>query len=250
MMQLEQFYCRNYRIGPSESDFRSMYRPSAMLEHMQLAADGDLNAMGISTSEMLEQGLGWMLLATDLSILHPARLDEEVSLFTWSKGSKGVLWLRDFILTNHEGDRIAEARTSWALIDLQKRKPLRPSAMPVEVKAYPEHSLGDIPEKIILPEGRQTRETDRFTARYSSTDSNGHMNNARYADLCCDNLTPVELAAGIRRLQISYYREVHMFEQVIIERTDAADGIIWFRGMAADERGTVFEAKLQLNGAA
>lgn len=246
-MQPEQYYSRAYRIGPSESDYKSMYRPSALLEHMQLAADGDLTSMGITLSEMLDKGLGWMLLTADLTVLRPARLDEEVSLVTWHKGSKGVMWLRDFVLSDIQGNPIAEARTSWALVDLQKRKILRPSAMPIEVKPHPERSLGDVPAKVVIPEEQPIWEADRFTVRYSSIDSNGHMNNARYADLCCDNLTAEELAAGIRGLQMTYHREVHMFEQVIVERTDVADGSIWFRGSATDEQGTIFEAKLILN---
>jgi len=214
---------------------------------MQLAADGDLTSMGITLSEMLDKGLGWMLISTDATILRPARLDEEVSLQTWHKGSKGVMWLRDFVLSDARGNPLAEARTSWALVDLQRRKLLRPSAMPFEVRSHPDWSLGDIPAKVTIPEELPTWEAERFTVRYSSTDSNGHMNNARYVDLCCDNMTATELAAGIRRLQITYHREVRMFDQVIVERTDVADGSIWFRGSATEDRGTIFEAQLNLN---
>lgn len=246
-MQPEPYYRRAYRIGSADSDYRSMYRLSALLEHMQLAADGDLTTMGIALSAMLDQGLGWMLLTTDLTIHRPARLDEEVALETWHKGSKGVMWLRDFVLSDTHGNAIAEARTTWALVDLQKRKLLRPSALPFEVNSRPDRSLGDIPAKVTIPEALQTWEAERFTVRYSSTDSNGHMNNARYIDLCFDNLTADELNAGIRRAQITYHREARMFESIIVERTDAVDGAIWFRGSAADDQETIFEAKLSLN---
>ncbi|MEN1984778.1 acyl-[acyl-carrier-protein] thioesterase [Paenibacillus hubeiensis] len=248
-MPTESLYTRAYRIGSADSDYMSLYRPSALLEHMQLAADGDLSSMGITVSEMLAQGLGWMLLTTDLTILRPARLEEEVSLQTWHKGNKGVMWLRDFVLSDNQENVIAEARTTWALVDMQKRKLLRPTALPFEVRSHPARSLGDIPAKVSLPDSLQTWEADRFEVRYSSTDSNGHMNNARYADLCCDTLTTEELETGIRRLQISYHREVRMHEQVVVERSAVVDNGIWVRGMAPEDRGTIFEARLTLNEA-
>lgn len=250
-MTTELPYAFQYRIGSSESDYKSLYRPSALLEHMQLAADRDLARMGITVSEMLDQGLGWMLITTDLTLFRQARLEEEVSLQTWHKGNKGVMWLRDYVLTDTEGNHIAEARTSWALVDLEKRKLLRPTALPFEVKSHPELSLGEPPEKVMLPSGLETQEDYRLIVRYSSTDSNGHMNNARYADVCCDALTAEELAARLTGMQISYHREIRMQEELVVERTEAIDGVIWIRGRSgADAQHIIFEAKLSFEDVA
>ncbi|MGF9695716.1 acyl-[acyl-carrier-protein] thioesterase [Paenibacillus sp. MABNR03] len=244
-METELPYTFNYRIGSSEADYKSLYRPSALLEHMQLAADRDLASMGITVSEMLDQGMGWMLITTDLTILRQARLEEDVSLQTWHKGNKGVMWLRDYVLTDAKGNPIAEARTSWALVDLEKRKILRPSALPLEVKSHPDLSLGAPPEKVAFPPTLETKEEYRLMVRYSSTDSNGHMNNARYADVCCDALSSEELNNRLTRMQISYHREMRMQEELVVERTKAVDGVIWIRGRSgAEEQSIIFEAKL------
>jgi len=246
-MATELPFVFQHRIGSSESDYKSLYRPSALLEHMQLAADRDLARMGITVSEMLNQGLGWMLITTDLTFLRQARLEEEVSLQTWHKGNKGVMWLRDYVLTDAEGSHIAEARTSWALVDLEKRKILRPAALPFEVKSHPELSLGEPPEKVVLPSALEPQEDYRLKVRYSSTDSNGHMNNARYADVCCDALTAEEHAARLTRMQISYHREIRMQEELVVERTEAMDGVIWIRGRSGtEEQNIIFEAKISL----
>ncbi|MGC5771652.1 acyl-[acyl-carrier-protein] thioesterase [Paenibacillus pabuli] len=246
-MQSEQPYKLHYRIGSADADYQSQCRPSAMLEYMQLAADRDLAGMGVTVAQMLEQGLGWMLLTTDVMIMRPARLEEEVSLQTWHKENKGVTWLRDYILTDPSGTHLAEARTAWALVDLKKRRVVRPSALPFEVKSYPDLSLGEPPVKVVVPSELNLQEHDRLTVQYSSTDSNGHMNNVRYADICCDALTLDELAAGVVRLQISYHREIRMQEQMIVERSAVTDGAVWVRGrLAAEHESIIFEAKLSL----
>lgn len=246
-MQSDQPFKLDYRIGSADADYRSQCRPSALLEHMQLAADRDLAGMGVTISQMLDQGLGWMLLTTDVTIMRPARLEEEVSLQTWHKENKGVTWLRDYILTDQEGTHLAEARTAWALVDLKRRRVVRPSALPFEVKSYPDLSLGETPAKVTVPSELSLQEQYRLTVQYSSTDSNGHMNNARYADVCCDALTLDELAAGMVRLQISYHREIRMQEQMIVERSEVTEGAVWVRGRLAEENESIiFEAKLSL----
>ncbi|QOS78537.1 hypothetical protein JNUCC31_28150 [Paenibacillus sp. JNUCC31] len=246
-MQSEQPFKLHYRIGSADADYRSQCRPSALLEHMQLAADRDFAGMGVTVSQMLDQGLGWMLLTTDVTMMRPARLEEEVSLQTWHKENKGVTWLRDYILTDREGTHLAEARTAWALVDLKRRRVVRPSALPFEVKSHPDISLGEPPAKVTVPSELSLQEQYRLTVQYSSTDSNGHMNNARYADVCCDALTLNELAAGMIRLQISYHREIRMQEKMIVERSAVTDGAVWVRGrLAAEHESTIFEAKLSL----
>ncbi|SHN54215.1 Acyl-ACP thioesterase [Paenibacillus sp. ov031] len=246
-MQSEQPFKLDYRIGSADADYKSQCRASALLEHMQLAADRDLAGMGVTVSQILNQGLGWMLLTTDVTIMRPARLEEEVSLQTWHKENKGVTWLRDYILTDREGTHLAEARTAWALVDLKRRRVVRPSALPFEVKSHPDLSLGEAPAKVTVPFELSLQEQYRLTVQYSSTDSNGHMNNARYADVCCDALTLDELAAGMIRLQISYHREIRMQELMIVERSEVTEGAVWVRGRLAEENESIiFEAKLSL----
>lgn len=134
-----------------------------------------------------------------------------------------------------------------ALVDLKRRRVVRPSALPFEVKSHPDLSLGEAPAKVTVPSELSLQEQYRLTVQYSSTDSNGHMNNARYADVCCDALTLDELAAGMIRLQISYHREIRMQELMIVERSEVTEGAVWVRGRLAEENESIiFEAKLSL----
>ncbi|WP_238996748.1 acyl-[acyl-carrier-protein] thioesterase [Paenibacillus pinistramenti] len=233
-------------IFTSDADYRANCRLSVLLDYLQQAADSAVNALGISWQELLAGGMGWMLMTLDLDIDQHPRFGDKVTISTWSKGTKGPVWQRDYRLKGQNGEQAAAARSTWTLVDIHKRKILRPSALPVEVPPYTEDSVGAMPEKVSIPETIRLEEALAFELKYSSVDINGHVNNARYADFCYDTLTQEELAElELRRFHITYIKETKMGDRLRICRSSLAEGRIYIRGYAGDEAGTVcFEACL------
>ncbi|KKO51456.1 acyl-[acyl-carrier-protein] thioesterase [Paenibacillus sp. DMB20] len=225
-------------IQSDDVDFRSECRWSAMLGFMQRAADTHIEKLGVSRDQMLEQGLGWMLITMDMEMANIPQYADEIHISTWSRGAKGALWNRDYRFTDRTGKEFGSARSVWALVDIHKRRILRPSAFPYEVPVHME-SAGSPPDKAIIPEGTALKETYAHTVRYSGIDSNGHLNNARYADLCFDVLEENELTKGrAAGFKITYHREARMGDEIRLRRSSGEGDTVYVQGVSSE--GTNF----------
>lgn len=239
-------WTEEHLIYSNEIDYKGNCRLSNLLSLMQRGADGDVENMGGTRDQMLAHNMGWMLTTIDLECKRMPRFNENLKIMTWNKGTKGPLWLRDFRIMDEDNHEIAKACTLWALVDIKKRKVLRPSAYPFPINSNLEDSMGPIPDKVNISEEVELKESYKMTVRYSGIDSNGHLNNARYADLCMDALTVEEIdRISIHGFQITYHHEVKMGEVIHVLRSDLIDGMIYFRGQSPD--GTrYYDAGLQV----
>lgn len=240
LLWTEQFF-----VHASDTDFRSRVKLSYLLDIMQRAADSAVSSLGLDIEKMLEARMGWMVITMKLELKRLPQPNESLTVQTWSKGNKGALWQRDYRIFDEDSHEVAAARSIWALVDIDKRKILRPSALPVTVEPYLEDSVGDLPEKVAIPEEASLKEAYRYQVRYSGLDNNGHLNNARYVDLCCDALSLEEWEElELTGLHITYAQEATFGEEISILRTSWTDTGIYVRGQG--EGRVFFEACLQL----
>lgn len=239
-------WTEEHLIYSNEIDYKANCRLSNLLSLMQRGADGDVEHMGGTRDQMIAHNMGWMLTTIDLECERMPIFNENLKITTWNKGTKGPLWLRDFRIKDEDNQEIAKARTLWALVDIKKRKVLRPSAYPFSINSNLEDSVGSVPDKMNISEDVELYESYTMTVRYSGIDSNGHLNNARYADLCMDALSVNELnRLSIRGFRITYHHEVHMGKVIHVLRSELIDGMIYFRGQSPD--GTCYyDAGLQV----
>ncbi|HEY4430562.1 MAG TPA: acyl-ACP thioesterase domain-containing protein [Paenibacillus sp.] len=231
-------WIEQFSVHASDTDYRSKAKLSFILDIMQCAADYAVGNLGISMEEMLNAGMGWMMITLDLEFKRTPRPNDQLSVRTWSKGTKGALWQRDFRIFDGDDIEIATARSIWALVDIEKRKILRPSALPVQVKHYNGDSVGDMPVKVMIPSDISLEEASRYQVRYSGLDNNRHLNNARYGDLCCDVLSLSEWdTSEITCFRITYLQEAKFGDELTILRSAVTDDGIYVRGQNSD---TVF----------
>lgn len=245
MNQLDKpLWIEDFFVQASDTDFRSKGKLSFILDIMQRAADSAVHNLGLSMDKMLEAGMGWMVITMDLDINRSPSPNEVLTVHTWSKGTKGALWQRDYRVFDQNKLEIASARSIWALVDIDKRKILRPSALPVAVEHYLEDSVGPIPQKVTIPADILLQEAYRYEVRYSGLDNNGHLNNARYVDICCDALTLGEWTElKLTGLQITYAQEAKYGEEFSVHRSSLRDDRIYVRGQGEDK--IFFEACLK-----
>lgn len=232
-------------VHASDTDYRSVGKLSFILDMMQRAAESAVGKLGISTEEILNAGMGWMMITLDLEFKRSLRPNDLLTVRTWSKGTKGALWQRDYRIFDVDNIEIASARSIWALVDIEKRKILRPNALPVQVKHYTDDSVGEMPVKVTIPSEITLEEAYRYQVRYSGLDTNGHLNNARYGDICCDVLSLLEWdGTELKRFRITYLQEAKFGDELIILRSKVTDDGVYVRGQNSDT--VFFEACLEL----
>ncbi|MBW4081915.1 acyl-[acyl-carrier-protein] thioesterase [Paenibacillus sp. S150] len=229
-------WTEQFVVQSSDTDYRSQGKLSFILEIMQRTADAAVNALGLSLEQMRGAGMGWMLITLELEIRRMPRLSDQLTVQTWSKGTKGALWQRDYRIYDINHEEVAVARSIWALVDIEKRKILRPTALPVPVIHYEGDSVGAMPDKVTISDHISLQNAYNYQVRFCGLDSNYHLNNARYGEICCDALSLEEWGVReLKRFRITYVQEARFGEEIQIQRSASIAEGIFVQGAAGDK---------------
>jgi acyl-CoA thioesterase FadM len=120
--------------------------PVAMLRYFQESAVRHSDAEAGIFDRVLEHGLFWVMagIRMNLGVL-PLR-GEKVSVTTWHAGGSRLLFYRGYTARGEDGRTLAAGVSSWALVNIETRRMVRASALPVEL---PESELGPAHEALI-----------------------------------------------------------------------------------------------------
>ena len=181
---------------------------AAAFDYFQEAAIRHAEHLGVGREPMSALGQGWVLSRVSVAVLRRPREAEQITVRTWPRGWERLFALRDFDIQDGAGTPLVIARSCWLIVDLEKRRPLRPQA--AMEKLPRNEGLDALPDGgkglSAAPEAEKAAER---TAAYSDIDFNGHMNNARYVQWIQDIIEPGALERAARaRLDINYLSEV------------------------------------------
>ncbi|CAM4490541.1 acyl-[acyl-carrier-protein] thioesterase [Paenibacillus typhae] len=240
----QSVWIEHFSVEASDTDYRSQAKLSYLLGIMQRTADLAVGGLGLTLERMLEAGMGWMLITLDLEFQRIPRMHDQLTIKTWSKGTKGALWQRDYRIFDQDQVEIAVARSIWALVDIEKRRILRPSDLPLSVEHYNGDSVGPLPDKVNIHQDTLLEEAYRYQVRYSGLDTNNHLNNAQYGDICCDVLSLDEWGENeLKRFRITFLQEATFGDEMSIWRSPMQDKALFVCGRKGQ---TLFEAFLEL----
>jgi acyl-ACP thioesterase len=201
-----------YPVGFTAVDESGGLTLAAAFDYFQEAAIRHAENLGVGQGPMAALGQGWVLSRVSVVMRRRPRQTEPVAVRTWPRGWEKLFALRDFDIQDGTGTPLALARSRWLIVDLEKRRPLRPQTT---MEKLPLNQGLDA-----LAEGGQAldaalgmEKAAERTAAYSDIDFNGHMNNARYVQWIQDITEPGALGqAHTMRLDINYLREVKLGE--------------------------------------
>jgi acyl-ACP thioesterase len=239
-----------YSVGFTAVDESGSLTLAAAFDYFQEAAIRHAEHLGVGRAPLAALGQGWVLSRVSALMRRRPRQTEQVTVRTWPRGWKKLFAIRDFDVQDGAGTPLAVARSCWLIVDLDKRRPLRPQAametLPLNegLDALPDGGKG-----LDAPPGME-KAAER-TAAYSDIDFNGHMNNARYVQWIQDIAEPGTLArAETMRLDINYLSEVKAGETLELWKAPVVSQS--GRAMAVEGRRegqAVFRAELWLDSA-
>ena len=214
-----------------ESDFAGgQWKPSGVLVRMQEIAEDHAIALECGRRDMVDvSGMVWMLTRLHLEMKKYPKIAQEIVVKTWHGKVERLTFPRYFSFEYPNGEQLGCATSDWVLFNIRDRKLMRPSAIPVPYSADETLPISArMPMRIRLPQEMNVAEVRRV--RYSDTDMNVHMNNAKYADWICD-LFPTDrlLKQRLAELDITYSAEAAM-DQMIELKTAEVEGRFYVSG--------------------
>ena len=181
---------------------------ASVFEFFQEAAICHAADLGVGRDDLAQSGQAWILSRLSLFIERRAAYGETVDVSTWPRRSEKLFALRDYEIKDAQGKAIVRGRGGWLVLDVEKRRPLRPQQMVDALPhntgrdAFPAGPLGLAPRENLVKSAERS-------AQYSDIDFYGHANNARYIQWIQD-VTDMEILtkASQIRLDINYLSEV------------------------------------------
>ena len=225
---------------------------NAVFEFFQEAAISHAENLGVGREDMAETGQVWILSRMSVQVDRRPKYCETVTVRSWPRGGEKLFALRDYDIRDNADIPVVRARSGWLIIDIEKRRPLRPQLL-----------MGRLPINegldaltsgpVSLAERDNLQKTGERKALYTDVDYNGHVNNVRYIQWIEDSLDPEVLEkAGRMRLDINYLNEIlsgtvtEIWSAPLNNGSDGAKAAFAFEGKNSGSGLTAFRAELRL----
>ena len=241
---MSKTFSKDYTITCYEADANQLMRPTAMLDLMQEAANVNASTLGFGYDEMMNSNIAWVLSRIHVKFNSTPRWRDEVNLKTWHKGVSKLFYLRDFILSDKEGNPMVLATTSWLIIDMNTRRLVRNSDLALSDTAM--HAIETPADKVVVPVDIEPELVRKHPVTWSEIDTNGHVNNVKYAVWALDAVKLDDIKERpLKELLINYDAEVMPGDVVKISRVrqETEKGIVYYiTGKVSDKQN--FSVKL------
>ena len=157
---------------------------SFMFYQMQDIAWEHANLLGFGYDKLRKEQQFWVLSRLRVKINRRPRWSENFTLETWSRGTDGFYGYRDFNFVDETGTIIAQATSSWLVLDATTKRIVRLLEF-TDFPKYEESVFGENAGKVKAP---QSASELRFTpVLFNEIDINQHFNTGRYIERIIDS---------------------------------------------------------------
>ena len=180
-------YSQDFRIASYQTDLTARMKPSAILEIMQEMAGAHAELLDVGRSRLMPLNLAWVLTRVEVRMERYPLSGEVITVETFPMPNRRVFFPRYFVFKDANGRQIGCAGSLWVVLDITTRKmgnpadivPLMPDNRDLTAPMGMPATVEEIPSQAIT--------IDRLPV-YTDLDVNGHVNNTRYLDWCCNAL--------------------------------------------------------------
>lgn len=157
---------------------------TALMKYFQEAAHQHANNLGVGFHQLKAQNIFWVLSSIHIEVDELPAFDEPFSVETWPRGSRRLFSIRDF-LVHYNGQVVARATSSWLMVNLTSKRPVRPESLLAGIEFLPEKAAYEQePAMDVISTSPELLESR--VVRFSDLDINRHVNNTRYVEWIFD----------------------------------------------------------------
>lgn len=198
----------NFVAEPFHVDFTGHLTMSVLGNHLLNCAGFHAADRGFGIASLNENHYTWVLSRLAVELEEMPYQYEAFSIQTWVENVYRLFTDRNFAILNKDGKEIGYARSVWAMISMETRKPadlltLHGGSIVDYVcdKECPIEKAG----RIKVSESAAPVE---YQTKYSDIDINGHVNSIKYIEHILD-LFPIEMfkEKRIKRFEMAYVAE-------------------------------------------
>lgn len=210
---------------PFHVDFTEKLTMGVLGNHLLNCAGIHAAERGFGIAELNENHYTWVLSRLAVEMEEMPRAYEKFSIRTWVENVYRLFADRNFEIVNAAGKPIGYARSIWAMISMETRKPADLLALHgggitdyICDKECPIEKAGRVKVNEAEP-------VARYTAKYGDIDLNGHVNSVKYIEHAL-NLFPLEMfrEKNLRRFEVAYVAESYYGDTLCFYREQVGEG--------------------------
>lgn len=210
---------------PFHVDFTEKLTMGVLGNHLLNCAGIHAAERGFGIAELNENHYTWVLSRLAVEMEEMPRAYEKFSIRTWVENVYRLFTDRNFEIVNAAGKPIGYARSIWAMIGMETRKPADLLALHgggitdyICDKECPIEKAGRVKVNEAEP-------VARYTAKYGDIDLNGHVNSVKYIEHAL-NLFPLEMfrEKSLRRFEVAYVAESYYGDTLCFYREQVGEG--------------------------
>lgn len=200
-------------VEPFHVDFTGRIFMGVLGNHLLNAAGNHSSRRGWGIGALNETRHTWVLSRLSVEMTEMPRQNEHIEIRTWVESVMKLFTNRNFSIHRADGTVLGYARSVWAMIDMETRRPCDLLSL------YDGDILNYVvsEEENVCPiEGhgrfrfREPELVRSLETRYSDIDINRHVNSIKYMEHILDLFSREELERGLHRFEIAYKAESRM----------------------------------------
>ena len=178
---------------------------------------------GFGFNDMSERHTAWVLSRLAIEMIEYPAMSEPITLYTWVDEVGRLFTSRCFELVDGNGKTFGYARSIWAAIDVETRRPTLLDIARLSAYVTDRPCPIEKPGKIAAVENET--EGVPYFIKYSDLDINGHLNSIKYMEHLLD-LFDLDLfkTKDIKRFEIAYQSEGKYGMKLMLYKREADNG--------------------------
>ena len=125
---------KNFEVRFSDCDHHSRLKLSNLFLFMEETAIADAEQNGFGIWKMMKAGYTTVITRMKIRLLHHPVWGERLSVSTWAKDIiKDKVCLKDYSILDAQGHSIAQATSSWLLVNMKTGKAENPANSPYPI---------------------------------------------------------------------------------------------------------------------
>lgn len=231
-------YTQNYTVPCYDTDASWRLKPTSFMNLAQEAAGQHAVRLGFGYDDLIKTNTAWIISRMHIQFVDMPKWRDQLTLSTWHKGLNRLFYLRDFILTDAQGNPKVKATSSWLVLNLETRRLVRDPELMEDGTVNTENVIETPADKVQMPKDVEPVLALEHVVAYSDVDMNAHTNNAMYMQWAMDAVE-YDLASTrqVKSLTINFNHETKAGDKVSIYRAalEKEDGLhVYVEGKVED----------------
>ena len=207
----------SFSIRAYDIDSRKKVTIPALVKLMHEAAMNNAMDLNLSVWDLAPHDISWVLMRKKITVYRLPEFGEAIEVQTYPAGFEKFFTYRDYLVYDAQNKLIAQASTTWLVMNLTSRKMTRiPEFILALETPDPATCLPRLPMK--LPKFGTPALQQTFRVGWYDLDFNMHLNNLYYLKWVLETL-PDTIIQGyqVKEIDVLYKLECKWKEQVVCE---------------------------------